>query len=203
MCLHQAIYPDKWLDNATAREDLIPFLHEKDDGSFWKSTDNWIKNYWNSGFAVPGATQPKGDLKSIKTELKKYLAETYLWAANNTPHNLKNWPRNLSGSWALLGASAAPVSAPTVHVSAITTQSGQAKLVHRQLAFNPPETPSSSVAQDIRAPTIEDTSVKSVEVLKLADKINESLPAGAFEDFTAADKPTYQYTWNAHVKVRK
>jgi hypothetical protein len=204
LCLHQAIYPEKYLDDRKASQDLAPFRREKDEKSkdkvlynFWKITDEWIKNYWSSGFAVPGATKPKGDFKNIKAELTKYLAETYLWAANNTPHSLKNWPRNLRGSWALFGSSAAPVSTSAVHVSAITTQSGHAQLVHREVAF------ATSDEQEVSTPIVNDSTVKSVEVLGLSDKINESLPAGALEDLSEEKKPTYQITWNAHVKVRK
>ncbi|KAI9706216.1 MAG: hypothetical protein M1820_004977 [Bogoriella megaspora] len=200
LCLHQAIYPDKYLDDGLAGEDLVPFLHENGDGSFWKSTDKWIKNYWNSGFAIPGATEPQADFKAIKAELKKYLAETYLWAANNTPHSLKNWPRNLSGSWALYGPSAAPVSASAVHVSALTIESGHAQLVHREVAFAVADP---SDKQDASTPIIQDTTVKAAEVLELTNKINKSLVAGALQDLTEDQKPTYQITWNAHVKVRK
>lgn len=193
-CLHQAIYPDKYVDEQTARKDLVPFLNENGQG-FWKSTDAWIKNYWNSGFAVPGAAQPQGDFQTIRAELKKYLAETYLWAANNTSPNLKNWPRNLSGSWALKGPSATLVSRPTVQFSALTIQSGQARLVHRDLAL--------AVSDDNATPVEDDTVVNSAEVEDVAVKIHESLPTGALEDLTAQEKPTYQYTWNAHVRVRK
>ena len=192
-CLHQAIYPDKYLDGT---QDLVPFLHESRKGH-WKSSDAWIKDYWNSGFAVPGTTQPQGDLKDIRRQLTKYLVETYDWAANGRPPNLKNWPRDLRGSWALFGPSAIPVSQPTVHVSAITTEQGRAKLVHRELTFAP------SDASEEAGPTIQDVAVKSDEVLELADKINKALPAGALVDLTEKDKPTYQITWNAHVKVRK
>jgi hypothetical protein len=194
LCLHQAIYPDKYLNAQTTSEDLVPFLNENGKG-FWKSTDNWIRNYWNSGFAVPGAKQPQGDFQAIRAELKKYLSETYLWAANNTAPNLKNWPRNLSGSWALKGPSAAPVSRPVLQFSALTVQSGQARLVHRDVAVASAEVNSS--------PEEDDTTVNAAEVEEVTIKIHESLPAGALENLTVKEKPTYQYTWNAHVRVRK
>lgn len=200
MCLYQAIYPDKeypgkYLDDATARQDLVPFLHESGNG-FWKGTDPWIKNYWNSGFAVPGAKQPQGDSSTLRKALTTYLNDTYRWAANKRSHNLKNWPKDLKGSWALLGPKAAPVAKSAVHMSAITTKSGHAQLVHRELAFAVPDN------QEVLAPTVQDTAVKTAQVLELTEKINNSLPAGALENLTV-DEPTYQLTWNAHVKVRK
>ncbi|KAM3075822.1 hypothetical protein ACMFMG_007948 [Clarireedia jacksonii] len=190
LCLHQAIYPDKYLDDGAPSNNLAPFLHENCGGAFWKSIDKWIKNYWNSGFAVPGAMQPQGDFKDMKAELTKYLVETYLWAANNTPHNLKNWLRNLSGSWTLFGSSAAPVSTSAV-------QSGHAHLVHREVAF------AAFNKQEVSTPIVHDSAVKSVEVLGLSDKINESLPASALEDLSEEKRPTYQITWNTYVKIRK
>ncbi|KAM3080283.1 hypothetical protein ACMFMF_003694 [Clarireedia jacksonii] len=169
LCLHQAIYPDKYLDDGAPSNNLAPFLHENCGGAFWKSIDKWIKNYWNSGFAVPGAMQPQGDFKDMKAELTKYLVETYLWAANNTPHNLKNWLRNLSG---------------------------HAHLVHREVAF------AAFNKQEVSTPIVHDSAVKSVEVLGLSDKINESLPASALEDLSEEKRPTYQITWNTYVKIR-
>jgi hypothetical protein len=86
--------------------------------------------------------------------------------------------------------------APAVHLNALSSQSGQARLVRRELAFI------ASDEQEVLAPVVHDTVVKTTEVLELGDKISDSLPAGALENLTVED-PTYQITWNAHVKVRK
>lgn len=87
------------------------------------------------------------------------------------------------------------MSKPAVQFSALTIQSGQARLVHRNLAV--------AVSDENVAPVEDDTAVNSAEVGEAAVKIHESLPAGALEDLTVEEKPTYQYTWNAHVRVRK
>lgn len=185
---------------------LIPFLHENGQGKHWNAGDDWIKEYWHSGFAVPGVEKPKADFAAIKRNLVKYLAETYLWAANWSSTNAKpevipkGWPRNLEGSWALQGSSAKPTAHAVVHLSALSVETAQ--LVHRTVTLDTLADDVPATADQTPAAEIVDEPVRSSEVFELTQAVVQSLPEGALEN-TAVEEPTLQFNWDAHVKVRK
>lgn len=45
------------------------------------STDDIVKNYWGSGFAIPG--DKKLDASVVREKVKEYLTNTYYWYAPN------------------------------------------------------------------------------------------------------------------------
>ena len=77
MCIQQALYPDKYTNAKDSEVELYPFM-TGDARTCFKSKDRLVKEYWGSGFSVPGDQPPK-DKAAVKEVVKKYLNRTYYW----------------------------------------------------------------------------------------------------------------------------
>lgn len=198
LSIYQALYSDKYVNHHDIDNQLLPFLTGGKDSECWKSSDSFIKDYWNAGFGVPGNTKPATtvDTTAIRATLTKYLSDTYYWATNGVQQReaLPNWPKNLSASWALHGRPTAPVVPPTFKLTALKIDDGVPELFSRAVEL------SDSAQQPLQ---IHDEAIEAPKVVELSQAVNFLLPAGAFEDPVSTDGPSIQITWNAHVKVRK
>lgn len=47
----------------------------------YKSTDELVKNYWGSGFAIPGDKKPDSAFaeEQVREKVKQYLTDAYYW----------------------------------------------------------------------------------------------------------------------------
>ena len=80
LCLQQALYPQKWTNAEDSEIELFPFMTGK-GRECYKSSDKLIKNYWSSGFSIPGGKEPQksDDPAALKDVVTKYLDRTYYW----------------------------------------------------------------------------------------------------------------------------
>lgn len=73
------MYPKKYVSTEESEVELYPFM--KGSGrDCYTSGDNLIRNYWGSGFAVPGDTELDS---SVREKVKEYLTNTYYWCVPN------------------------------------------------------------------------------------------------------------------------
>ena len=70
------MYPDKYVDAKLGDGELYPFMTGK-GRECYKSNDALIKDYWRSGFAVPGDKELQS-ADAIKL-IRKYLTDNYYW----------------------------------------------------------------------------------------------------------------------------
>ena len=82
LSLYQALWPNKYLDEREARQELVPFKKDASRACF-ASKDEFVRSYWGPGFAVPG-TKPL-DAAAVKRQVTKYITDTYNWAAYPSP----------------------------------------------------------------------------------------------------------------------
>ena len=52
----------------------------------YKSTDELVKNYWGSGFAIPGDKKPDSAFaeEQVREKVKQYLTDAYYWYARKS-----------------------------------------------------------------------------------------------------------------------
>ena len=185
MSLWQALNTEQYeaccRDKPEFKRDLKPF--RKTATSFYNATDPLVKNYWSSGFAVPGNKQ--GDPQVVREQVMGYLVRTLWWAANNTG-GMESWPKhdNVNASEALWGKNAAPQESENAIIQCLTTVNGVTKLVARTLFADP-------LAQ------VQARVIKSASIFKKITGINKLLPGMALA------KPDLMQTWNANVRVKK
>lgn len=195
------MYPEKWLEGEDLVRELKPFT-KNSKRECWKPSDIEIREYWRCGFATPGVEKPKGDIKTIRIELMKYVSDTYNWSSNNAPPNLKHWPKDLSKCWALSEASPTAVDDSellNVEFTALKLDdTGEASIVNRtySLATN-------SEDNNTRSISLQDRPVDTANVVGNRKSVLSYLPEGALIDYDQVSEAGTQMTWSAHIKVRK
>lgn len=199
LALFQAIFPDKYCDPEDGESQLLPFLNGKSDKSCYKSNDAWVKDYWRAGFAVPGNKQPdkNANPEAVKKTLIEYLTSTYYWATNGADPKttLKDWPKPLAGSWALLGPDAVVAEKPVQQRTSMRMRAHVPQLVAQEITV--------PIVAPLAEPVFFEVAIEPEAVLGVADAVNFSLPAGALIDLEKPEIVTAQVTWNAKVKIRK
>jgi hypothetical protein len=66
---------------AESQQELFPFMKSSDRTCF-RSSDDLVKNYQGSGFAIPPDRQLSDkelEPAALKKKLKEYLTNTYYW----------------------------------------------------------------------------------------------------------------------------
>jgi hypothetical protein len=175
-------------------------LNGKTSTSCWKSSDAYIKDYWNAGFAVPGNKKPgAADAAKVREAITQYLSDTYYWATSGVFEKkaLPKWPKDLSGVWALQKAPPRNVvpSAPVLQMTALTLDASVPQLFAREVTL--------PVKAEVTEPQVKEVAIKPNSVLDVTRAADAQLPAGAFKDPVSEQLPAVQITWNAYVKVRK
>ena len=70
------MHPEKYANDEDSDKALLPFMTGKGIECY-KSKDPLVKQYWGSGFAVPGTSElSKTDAYNI---IRKYLTDNYYW----------------------------------------------------------------------------------------------------------------------------
>ncbi|KXT08107.1 hypothetical protein AC579_9209 [Pseudocercospora musae] len=210
LSLHQALFPDKYCNQDDIDTPLVPFLTgDKSPGSqFYKSSNPLVKDYWRAGFATPGNIDPGKVVNQakVRTELKKYLTDTYYWATNNSSpkDTLPNWPKPLKASWALFGPKAEAIAKPVAQRTSMKIHSGVPAIFAQEITLAPIAMVAQAAQQVLPTePQLHEMAIETKGVLELADTVNSLLPAGALIDVDDPNKLTVQITWNAKVKVKK
>ena len=109
------------------------------------------------------------------------IAETFDKAtegASPPPSVAKNWPKDLSTSFALYGSKAKIVERPTLRFEALQ----QSKMVTRTVALETPEKPEIQVVDEPKATSVKD--------------LASTYPPATIQDGKLL-------TWNARISVRK
>jgi hypothetical protein len=201
LSLYQALY-GKNVEGSLATRELIPFTKDAKTRKCYTSDDSTVKNYWTSGFAVPGTEAAKSG--SVEKTVMQYLTDTYYWATDkgfkgDVP--LPNWPKDVKNkSEAISGRAVKQNADARVLFTSISSKSASPKLVRASRAI------SASIAQD-QPIWREEASVETQQVLSAVKAINLSLPETAMVPPDTSESLTsqepVQQIWDAHIKVRK
>ena len=70
------MHVDKYTSEKDSEMELFPFMTGK-GRSVYRSKDSLVRNYWGSGFAIPGEKElPRSDAVDL---IRKYLTDNYYW----------------------------------------------------------------------------------------------------------------------------
>lgn len=82
LSLYQVLWNENYMKCECAKEELKPFRKpnggNSESSKYYTSEDNFVKNYWEPGFAVPGTQEAKKH-EELKKVVAEYITDTYNW----------------------------------------------------------------------------------------------------------------------------